>query len=79
VEGLCDRLGVQPVHAHPGHLRPGSWVENALRQVRVERWTPLWDAVGISMASAAEAESALDVMGEALKRSSDGLARGAVR
>ena len=65
--GLCERLGGGPVHPYPGRVRPGSWVEKALWRVRVERWTPCWDTVGIAAAGQAELARALGPLAEALR------------
>jgi hypothetical protein len=67
--GLCERLGVGPVHPYAGTLRSGSWVEKALWRVRVERWTRCWDTVGIAVTGEAELARAKGPLAEALRSS----------
>jgi hypothetical protein len=66
VKGIGERLGGGPLHSLPTPVRPGSWVEKALWRVRVERWTPCWDAIGIAIRDKDELAPTLAIMADAV-------------
>jgi hypothetical protein len=67
IADLTARMGGGVTHGYPTPVKPGTWVEQALWRLRVDRWNDVWDMVGIAIRDKSEMTAAARVMAEALK------------